>query len=106
MPRYYGVSLLMLVRSVLTSRAARPSDNNPGRHTVQSILLSYQQDGYSPLLSLGRHQPLCFYLVRRRPAAPSARKVDASPSRPLFPPGGLMEQRGDIFPETGGIGGA
>ena len=25
-------------------------------------------------------------------AAPSARKVDASPSRPLFPPGGLMEQ--------------
>jgi hypothetical protein len=23
---------------------------------------------------------------------PSARKVDASPSRPLFPPGGLMEQ--------------
>jgi len=24
--------------------------------------------------------------------APSARKVDASPSRPLFPPGGLMEQ--------------
>ena len=25
-------------------------------------------------------------------ASPSARKVDASPSRPLFPPGGLMEQ--------------
>ena len=24
--------------------------------------------------------------------APSARKVDASPSRPLFTPGGLMEQ--------------
>jgi len=26
------------------------------------------------------------------PAAPSARKVDASPFRSLFPPGGLMEQ--------------
>jgi hypothetical protein len=26
------------------------------------------------------------------PDTPSARKVDASPSRPLFSPGGLMEQ--------------
>jgi hypothetical protein len=30
-------------------------------------------------------------IVIMNPEAPSARKDDASPSRPLFPPGGLME---------------
>jgi len=33
-----------------------------------------------------------FYDTLREPASPSARKDDASPFRPLFPPGGLMEQ--------------
>jgi hypothetical protein len=40
------------------------------------------------------HQPLDggFYFGRQtRDSPPSARKVDASPSRPFQPPGGLME---------------